>query len=324
MSDRQRQSRSHGGPSIGELVRRARSARGDELGPLLHHRNEEVIFALLENPNLRELQIIRFLKRRDLPQKIFPKIAGNQDWMRKKAVRIALAKNPKVPRYVWNALLSRFLPMELVQIAADPYMSADRRMFIDRAVAERVPMLPMGTRLNLAKRAGPGVVEALLLHDPPPRLMESLLPNRTLTEHMLVRGVGAGIRHEGSLAMIAAHPEWGKRQHLRRALAKNPNTPRGHRVRIVSEMTAYELREVLIDCSSHLHIVEVVEEELDARPGDGRSKPRRPMSSEEIQAALKDLKRRRKEKRSAADIRGASAKDLSERYEEDAPCDESS
>ncbi|MCB0220943.1 MAG: hypothetical protein KDH09_14690, partial [Chrysiogenetes bacterium] len=305
MADRNQEA----GPSIDELVRRARTAQGDEVGPILHHRNEEVLFALLENPHLRELQIIRFLQRRDLPQRIFPKIAGNKDWMAKKSVRLALAKNPKVPRYVWNALLPRFLPMELVQIASDPFVGADRRIYIDRAVAERVPMLPLGTKMNLARRAGPGVLEALLLDNPPPKLMESLLPNKSMTEHMLVRGVGAGMRHEGSLALIAAHPEWGKRQHLRRALAKNPATPHGHRARIIAEMTAYELREVLIDCSSHRHIIVMVEEELDSRPGDGRSKPKRPMSREEVEAALKDLKKRRKPapKKSAADIRGASA-----------------
>ncbi len=320
-------------PSLEEALELAATASGEALDALLPHKSERVVRALIENPNLLELQKIRFLRRRDLSPAIFQKIARDKTWVGEYAVRLALAKNPKLPAWLFQEMLPRFMVMDLVKIAADPYVTADKKVFLNHLIAVRVPALPLGTKVNLAKRASHEVVEALLLTDPHERLVKVTLESKYLTERVLIRSIGSAMREPPALSAVAVHQEWGKRHGVKKALAKNPNLLHGHRARILSTLSAFDLNEIYEDCAAHGHILNAVDEEFAGRPQDGRTRAhRRALSKEEIEAVLSKAKKKRRQeskdrerdrdraekaahapkKKSAAEIRGGQVKEAGE------------
>ncbi|MEW6777784.1 MAG: hypothetical protein AB1405_15915, partial [Bdellovibrionota bacterium] len=239
---------------------------------------------------------------------------GSKPWMEEYAVRLAIARNPKTPQYVFTAILGRFLVLDLVKVASDPYVHADRKAYITHILVQRLPAVPLGTKINLAKKAGPELAEALLMDDPPEKLVRAVLPSRFLTERAIVKAVGASIRTEASLALIAAHVEWGKRHAVQLALAKNPALAAGYRLKLLAKLSRYDLHEILSDCAGHGHIVRAVEEELSRRPSDGRAAGAKPLTSEEIQKVLAETKKRHppKKKKSASEIRGTAVQNTEE------------
>jgi len=281
-------------PSLEELLELAAAASGEALDALLPHKSERVVRALIENPNLLELQKIRFLRRRDLSPALFQKIARDKTWVGEYAVRLALAKNPKLPAWLFQEMLAQFLVMDLVKIAADPYVTADKKVFLNRLIAVRVPALPLGTKVNLAKRASHEVIEALLLWEPHERLVRVSLESKYLTERVLIRSIGSAMREPPALSAVAIHKEWGKRHGVKKALAKNPNLIHGHRARILSTLSAFDLNEIYEDCAAHGHVTRAVDEEFAGRPQDGRTRAhRRSLSKEEIEAVLSKAKKKR-------------------------------
>ena len=77
---------------------RARSATGDELKSLVHEAGEEVLLALLANPNLDEQHVVVMLERLDLPASVLGAVAGEGKWTSSEGVRLGLVRHPRTPK----------------------------------------------------------------------------------------------------------------------------------------------------------------------------------------------------------------------------------
>src|SRR5207247_2512847 len=135
---------------------RALIAAGEELAGLVHHPSAEVLLALLENPALDETQVCLLLERKDLPGEILEEIARRKALLKSYRVKRALAFHPRTPRLVSLRLLRDLYLMDLVQVAILPGVSAELKRNAEEQLIARLPQLPLGQKITLARRGAAG------------------------------------------------------------------------------------------------------------------------------------------------------------------------
>ena len=118
--------------TLGERKSASRTRDADLIARALFDPHPQVIENLLENPRLRELQVIRLAARRPAPPKVFDVLSRCVPWMLRYPVRLALAKNPQVP----NRLASLFVPtlnrVDGQTLARDSALPETRRLLAKR------------------------------------------------------------------------------------------------------------------------------------------------------------------------------------------------
>src|SRR6266478_5251951 len=144
---------------------RAFVATGEELATLLHHHSMEVVLALLENPALDETHVCLLLERKDLRGEVLEEVARRKPLLKSYRVKRALAFHPRTPRLVSLRLLRDLYLMDLVQIAILPGISAELKLNAEEQLLGRLPQLPLGQKITLARR-GPARVAAILSYLP--------------------------------------------------------------------------------------------------------------------------------------------------------------
>src|SRR5712671_825169 len=146
-----------------ESVReRALAATGEELLALLHHPAADVLLALLDNPALDETHVCLLLGRKDLPGEVLEEVARRKALLKSYRVKRSLAFHPRAPRLASLRLLRDLYLMDLVQIAILPGVSAELKRNAEEQLLARLPQLPLGQKITLARR-GPARVAAHFL-----------------------------------------------------------------------------------------------------------------------------------------------------------------
>lgn len=161
-------------------------------------------------------------------------------------VRRDLALHPRTP----EPLALRFVPglwwRDLMALGLDTRVRPRVRRMADQHLMIRLPELSLGEKINLARRAAPGVLPQLR-HDPNPRVISALLDNPRLTEDILAPVAHSAATPGPVLAEIAADRRWGARPGLQAALARNPRTPLPSALRLLPLLRKPELKAVAQD-----------------------------------------------------------------------------
>src|SRR6266852_3804217 len=140
---------------------RAVVATGNELAPLLHHPSARVLLALLDNPALDETQLCLLLERKDLPAEILEEVSRRKPLLKSYRVKRALAFHPRTPRLVSLRLLRELFLMDLVQLTLLPAIPEVLKRSAEDQLVSRLPQLPLGQKITLARR-GPARVAAAI------------------------------------------------------------------------------------------------------------------------------------------------------------------
>jgi len=161
-------------------------------------------------------------------------------------VRRDLALHARTP----ETLALRFVPglwwRDLMALGLDTRIRPRVRRAADQALGLRLPELALGERINLARRAGVGLLSQLR-HDPHPNVISALLDNPRLTEDILAPVAHRAATPGPVLAAIATDRRWSTRPALQSALARNPNTPTAVALRLLPLLRKPELRTVAND-----------------------------------------------------------------------------
>src|SRR5271155_3981781 len=176
-------------------AQRARSAPSDHLSPLIHEPDEETLLALLENPLVEEPHISQMLERLDLSANVLTAIAEKGKWTASEGVRLRLARHPRTPRRFAMALLRQLYLFDLVSISLLPSTPAEIRRVAEELMVTRVPQLPIGQKLTLARR-GPARVVGALLAEGQPQAIKLALANAFLTESQVLKVLAKPARSE--------------------------------------------------------------------------------------------------------------------------------
>ena len=222
---------------------RARQAAGEELKGFLYHPSADVLLSLLENPALDETSLGLLLARKDLPAEVLEHVAARKGFLKSYAVRKALVFHPRAPRLVGLRLLRDLYLMDLVQYALSPGAPAELKRHAEEYIVARLPQLPLGQRITLARR-GPGRVVGALIATGHAQVLEIALENPRLTEAQILKVLWREKLPQAVVLTVANHRKWSQYYNVRLALVRNASTPLALVLSFLPQLTVEDLREL--------------------------------------------------------------------------------
>lgn len=249
-----------------QCIQNTRSASTEEIKSLIHSADEAVLLELLENPTMDEENLAQMLDRLDLPPRILAAVAGRKEWIAKEGIRLHLARHPHTPRRISISLLRQLFLFDLVRVSLLPSAPAEVRRIAEEIVVARIPHLPLGEKLTLARR-GPARVAGALLAEGHAQTVKLVLANTFLTESQILKVLSKPGVPERSVAAISQHAKWSKRYNVRLALVRNSKTPVSVVLEILPDLTSGDLKEIAALDSLAPHLQKYIQQEQAKRAG---------------------------------------------------------
>ena len=222
-------------------MERARVASGEDLSALIYHAAPAVLLALLDNPAFDETKLTLLLSRKDLPVELLQEIGTRKALMKSYVVKKAVLFHPLTPRLIGLRLLKDIYLMDLVQFALSPAVSAELKRYVEEQIVARLPQMPLGQKITLARR-GPGRVAGALVADGNAHVMPIALDNPFLTESQVLKALAREKVGVGVVQALANHPKWSQSYNVRLALVRNPSAPISVVLRFLPQLTVSDLR----------------------------------------------------------------------------------
>lgn len=222
---------------------RALVATGEELAVLLHHASTEVVLALLDNPALDETHVCLILERKSLATEVLEEVARRKPLLKSYRIKKSLAFHPRTPRLVSLRLLRDLYLMDLVQVAILPGVSAELKRNAEDQLLARLPQLPLGQKITLARR-GPARVAGALLAEGHAQVVPVVLDNPYMTEAQILRALAREKLPISVIPAIVQHRKWSITYNIRLALVRNPLSPLATILSYLPELTVSDLREL--------------------------------------------------------------------------------
>jgi hypothetical protein len=220
---------------------RARNATGEQLAALLHHPSADVILALLDNPALDEAQLCLLFERKNLPPEVLEEVVRRKPLLKSYRVRRALAFHPRTPRLVSLHLLRDLYLMDLVRIALLPGVSAELKRNAEEQLLARLPQLPLGQKITLARR-GPARIAGALLAEGHAQIISIVLDNPYMTEAQILKALSREKLSTAVIPAISHHRKWSITYNIRLALVRHPSAPLATVLAYLPELTVSDLR----------------------------------------------------------------------------------
>jgi hypothetical protein len=252
-----------------ERTERAQPAAASGLSSLIHETDEKTLLALLENSAIEEPHIIQMLERLDLSANVLSAIAEKGKWTASEGVRLRLARHPRTPRRFALALLRQLYLFDLVRLSLLPSTPAEIKRVAEELIVTRVPHLPVGQKLTLARR-GPTRVVGALLAEGHPQAIKLALANAFLTESQILKVLAKPGVPERVVAAIAQHPKWSVQYNVRVALIRNSHTPVPVVLAILPNLTLRDLKELATLEGVTPHVRKYIQRELSRRSGTAK------------------------------------------------------
>jgi hypothetical protein len=221
----------------------ARKAGGEELALLLHHHSPDVLLALLDNPALDETQLCLLLDRKDLPTEILEEVARRKPLLKNYRVKRALAFHPRTPRLAGLRLIRELYLMDLVQLTLLPGISVELKRNAEEQLVARLPQLPLGQKITLARR-GTARVAGALLAEGHAQVLSVVLDNGSLTEAQVLKALSRERLPVGVVKAVAQHRKWSHTYNVRLALVRHPSSTLSTILAYLPELTVSDLREL--------------------------------------------------------------------------------
>ena len=250
-------------------LKRVHSASGEDLDLLIHEADAETLLALLENPNLQEPQVSRLLERLDLSAELLTAVAREGKWTSREGVRFKLARHPRTPSRIAISMLRQLYLFDLVRLSLLPSAPADIRRTAEEFILTRVPHLPIGEKLTLARR-GPARVAAAVLAEGHPQAVKLALSNSQLTESQILKILAKAEVPARVVTAISQHAKWSAQYNVRMALVRHPHTPVPALLQFLPDITLRDLKDALGVEALTPHFRKYIEQELARRTEDAK------------------------------------------------------
>ena len=229
--------------SLSEVRERARVVTGDELAALLHHPATDVLLALLDNPALDESHLCLLLERKDLPGEVLEEVGKRKPLLKSYRVKRSLCFHPRGPRLVTLRLLRDLYLMDLVQLTLSPGVPAELKRNGEEQLLARLPQIPLGQKITLARR-GPARVAGALLAEGHTQVLAVVLDNPYLTEAQILKALSHQKLPASVVPALIRHRKWSISYNIRIALVRQPSAPLSTILSFLPQLTLSDLREL--------------------------------------------------------------------------------
>lgn len=245
---------------------RGESASQEELKALVHEADEETLLGLLENPNLDETHLTHVLERLDISANVLSAVAGKSKWTASEGIRLRLARHPHTPRRIALSAVRQLFLFDLVRLSLLPSAPAEIRRVAEEIILTRIPNLPLGEKLTLARR-GPARVAGAILAEGHPQALKLALGNAFLNESQVLKVLAKAGVPERAVAAIAQHPKWSCQYNVRVALVRNAKTPVPCILAFLPNLTLRDLKDLVTLEGLTPHAKRYIQQELARRAG---------------------------------------------------------
>jgi hypothetical protein len=252
----------------------ARRAPHEQISLLLHDTREEVLRALLENPQLQESQVCLLLGRTGLSTSLLEEIASRKEWMRSYRVRRALAFHPNVAQTLGLHLVRELYVTDLVQLTLSPSGQPAVRHLAEELVLAKLPQLPPAQKITLARRASSRIMGALLT-DGSPEILPAVLDSPMLNEGHVLKALSRIALPARVVAAIADHNRWTNIYSVRLALLRNPQAPLARLLAFLPSISTTDLQSLNKSATTPSSLRPHIRRELANRAQHGRSPAQR-------------------------------------------------
>ena len=249
------------GLPVSEKIRLAETGSKELRALLVKDSYVQVQEAVLDNPQITEIEIVNFAKSPKIGFALLRKIATNRDWLKNYQVRLALVKNPRTPLPIALKLLSTLRDTDLKELAKSKVISEDLVVAAEQAAAQRAPAkgqpekddhkaksryqeikdLPVPDKVKLAM-GGDKEARSILIKDSNRQVQEAVLDSPRITEPEIVAIANSRNVGDEILRKIATNREWMKNYQVRLGLANNPKTPLTLGLRIIGTLMISDLK----------------------------------------------------------------------------------
>ncbi len=185
--------------------------------------DEEKADAILKRGYVEEKEGEFLAGRKETPSEVLKLIAETPELYQHYSVKAALAKNPKTPIGISKTLLGFLLKRDLYKLTISREIPAGLRKSSIDILQKKLPEIPRGEKISMAKTAPRDLLLALL-SDKEPMVLETALWNPRLTELDIITLIQRKTTDSASLEIIATHKKWKNRYQVRLFLVKNPKT----------------------------------------------------------------------------------------------------
>jgi hypothetical protein len=225
--------------SSGDLAK-LQTATDDELVRLIHEVPPDQLFPILDNPALDESSLALLLHRKDLPTDFLTEVLKRRHFLKNYLVKKLLALHPRTPRADTLRLIRELYLMDLIQFAISPGVLPELKRRAEDQVMAKMPQLPLGQKITLARRS-PARVAGALLADGQPMVVKAALSNPNLTEAQVLRVLAKEKLAPIVAQSIARHAKWSHVYNVRIALLRQPSTTLATVLAFLPELTVSDL-----------------------------------------------------------------------------------
>jgi hypothetical protein len=163
---------------------------------------------------------------------------------------------------------------ELLRLSTDVRVPPSVRRAIEDQMKIRLARITLGEKISSAGFCSREIVR-VLLREKDSKVFAALLRNQRMSEEHLLQHIESELARPEQLRMISEHPRWSRRYAVRRAIVRNPRTPRAVAASVLVHLNRTDLEELrkrpqtsryLLACMERLGLLE----EASTPGNDGR------------------------------------------------------
>ena len=226
-----------------------RSAPKEKLSLWIQQGDEQVLHAVLDNPNCEPFHAILILNNAYVTEAVVQRVLDHPDWMSHYKVKVALVNCRATPFSVASRLVYELFWRDLAMLALNFRVDPRLRRTAERLVLQKLEEMSVGERMALAKIASRNLLVHLRNVEREPGVLRNILRNPRLVEEDLLALLSRPRLPVEFIRELVQHPEWAYRENVRMAIFRHPHTPTHVALQLARRMKANQVRRLLQDPS---------------------------------------------------------------------------
>jgi hypothetical protein len=232
--------------TLADRIKAAQTATAETLWKVIRDPHPAVISGATLNRNLTEDMAVSIARSKNAASDSLEFLATDVRFKESYKLKLALCKNPKTPQRTASSLIKFLRIFDLADLSKDQRIPIIFRQRIEQVVSDKIASMPAGVKIALAKRVSGALVMMLMEHGDE-IVIQTCLDSPVLTEGHLYKVINKPSVKSVVVKLIAEHPKWSLRYHIRFGLIRNFFTPMMLVARFIGTMKSADLRDLYAD-----------------------------------------------------------------------------